>query len=318
MSKWSKLGWTVGMGSAVLVAAHLINRFIFSNATAERLSDAENKLTFNWKFGDVMYTVSGSGSPVLMIHDLNCYSSKFEWNRIYENISAHHTVYCMDLLGCGESDKPNLTYTAYMYTQLINDFCSIIIKEPTDIVATGASAPLAIMSAAMKSSLFKKIILVSPQDIERAMIGPDKYSNIRRIILASPIIGTTVYNLFMRKAMLRRMLCNDIFYDPSAIPSHVLDTFYYDAHMGGSTAKYLFTSTQCGYTTSSIYNAVSSLDNSIYIISGDAEKRSASIVNEYTSINPSIEAVTIGNAKHLPQIEQPKDFIKQLNLFLND
>ena len=57
-----------------------------------------------------------------LIHDLKPESSSYEWKRVVKALAKKHTVYTIDLLGCGYSDKPNITYTAYMYTQLLNDF----------------------------------------------------------------------------------------------------------------------------------------------------------------------------------------------------
>ena len=50
-----------------------------------------------------------------------------------------HTVYTIDLLGFGRSEKPNLTYTNYLYVQLVTDFIQNIIGEKTDIIASNES-----------------------------------------------------------------------------------------------------------------------------------------------------------------------------------
>ena len=40
-------------------------------------------------------------------------------------------------------------------------------------------------------------------------------------------------------------------------------------------------------------------------------------VSEYLYLNPAIEVVEIKNSKNLPQIEQPVEFAKQADIFLD-
>ena len=64
----------------------------------------------------------------------------------------------MDLLGCGRSEKPNLTYTNYLYVQLISDFIQSEIGHRTDVIATGSSSSLIVMACANRSELFDLLI----------------------------------------------------------------------------------------------------------------------------------------------------------------
>lgn len=46
----------------------------------------------------------------------------------------------------------------------------MLLGKPADIIATGSSAPIAISAAYTNNKLYKKILLVSPQAISKAMI----------------------------------------------------------------------------------------------------------------------------------------------------
>ena len=59
---------------------------------------------------------------MLLLHDLHCASSGREWQYIEDTLAQDHTVYTLDLLGCGRSDKPAITYTNFLYVQLIVTF----------------------------------------------------------------------------------------------------------------------------------------------------------------------------------------------------
>lgn len=315
MNKWKKIGLAVGMGTAVIGTTHLINKLIFNISTANDYTDGGQGSVYHWKFGKVVYKTYGQGPALLLIHDLQSYSSKYEWNRIIDGLSKEYTVYSLDLLGCGHSDKPNITYTAYMYTQLINDFITNVIRKKVDVITTGDSAPVVIMASYINSMLYNNVILVNPESIEKAMKNPNKRSNIRRFLLNMPIIGTTIYNICVNKPNLTKILASEVF-DEGIIPIDFLNAYHENAHISGSAAKYLYTSIQCRYTTASISKALSESNLCIYIIRGDNEEN-IETVEEYLSYNSAIETVTIKHAKHLPQVDSPKEFIKQIKLFTN-
>lgn len=97
---------------------HVVNKCICTASTLNNMLFWGDGQTFHWRFGNIYYRKSGSGSPILLIHDLSPFSSSYEWHLLEEELAQKHTVYTLDLLGCGRSDKPNMTYTNYLYVQL--------------------------------------------------------------------------------------------------------------------------------------------------------------------------------------------------------
>ena len=114
MNKWQKVGLAAGMGTAVIATTHIINKFIFKYATINNYTfENKSENSYGWKFGNIAYSAYGdkNASPLLLIHDLNAYSSGYEWNNVIQHLSDTHYVYVLDMLGCGHSDKPHITYT---------------------------------------------------------------------------------------------------------------------------------------------------------------------------------------------------------------
>ncbi|MEJ2593452.1 MAG: alpha/beta fold hydrolase [Candidatus Thiodiazotropha sp.] len=50
------------------------------------------------------YHREGKGEPVLLVHGITTYS--FIWRKIIPLLSIAYDVIAVDLLGCGDSDKP--------------------------------------------------------------------------------------------------------------------------------------------------------------------------------------------------------------------
>ncbi|MEZ3485728.1 MAG: alpha/beta fold hydrolase [Lachnospiraceae bacterium] len=316
---WKKKFITIAtLSSASTLTIHMINKFIDFCASLDNLLDNPSGTYYNWKFGEIYYKKTGHGSPLLLIHDLTVYSSGHEWSKVLSDLSKEHTVYRIDLLGCGRSDKPNLTYTNYLYVQLISDFIKHIIGEQTDIIATGLSGALAVAACHNDNSIIRKVILINPPDVKTLAMVPDRHSKLLLQLINFPIIGTLLYNLLTRREDIENTFKESYFCDCKKIDNNTVSTYYEAAHMGNGSPKHLFSSLSGRYTTVNMEHFMKSLTNSIYMISGEQMDNLSKIKGQYKTLLPSIESTTIAKSKYLPQLEQPDEFIEQVNLFLDD
>lgn len=78
---------------------------------------------------------------------------------VCKKLEKQHTVYTIDLLGCGRSEKPYLTYTNYLYVQLITDFVKEVIKDTPTVIATGSSISFVTLAENMTNHYFTKSLL---------------------------------------------------------------------------------------------------------------------------------------------------------------
>ena len=86
-------------------AIYFLNKTLDTAAVRKNLLASAEKEIFSWQFGDIFYTKKGTGTPMLLLHDLHCASSGREWQYIEDTLAKDHTVYTLDLLGCGRSDN---------------------------------------------------------------------------------------------------------------------------------------------------------------------------------------------------------------------
>ena len=128
------------------ITIHLINKTLIEMATKDSLLNSSEGNYYDWRFGKIYYRKQGNGKPLLLLHDLDAESSGVEWKKVAAILAEKHTVYTVDLLGCGRSEKPNITYTNFLYVQMLTDFIKHIIGEKADVVATGESAAIAAVS----------------------------------------------------------------------------------------------------------------------------------------------------------------------------
>ena len=85
------------------------------------IGDSANKI--NVQGNSITYYREGKGETVIMIHGITTYS--FIWRKIAPFFVKNYDVIIIDLLGCGDSDKPlNEDFSLKRQTSLIKDFCS--------------------------------------------------------------------------------------------------------------------------------------------------------------------------------------------------
>lgn len=295
---------------------YVINRLVFATAVLKNLLKSSADNYYNWRFGKVYYKKKGHGSPVLLIHDLTVYSSAYEWNKVIDELAETHTVYAIDLLGCGRSEKPRITYTNYLYVQLITDFIKNIIGEKVDVVASGYSGSFTVLASYTDADYIGKIVLINPPSLTSLNKVPSKRSKLYKFILEFPIFGTLIYNIKTCQSNIQLLFTEKYLYNPFSVTPEMVDTYYEAAHKSFSNSKFLLSSLVAGYTNNNITHALKEINQSITILYCEGETDSEKIANSYISCNPAIESCMLKRSKHLPQLETPGKFLEILNIYL--
>ncbi len=298
-------------------AVYGINKMINHSTAKKNLLKTDKGKFYNWRYGNIFYTKQGKGKPVLLVHDLNPAASSFEWDKIIKHLSKKYTVYAIDLLGCGRSDKPNMTYSNFLYVQLITDFIKYIIGEKADVVSTGESSSFSLMACNMNPECFQKIIVINPSNLAKLNKTPNKRKNALKFLIDSPIIGTTIYNLIFTTRNIYKTFYNNYYYKKHMVPTKLINSYHEAAHIGHSNGKYLLSSIKANYTNINIVHALKKIDNSIYLIESKGKPCSEKIINSYISYNSSIEASYVDESIYLPQLEVPEKLLDILNLYLD-
>lgn len=295
---------------------HVINRFIDATAQIKNILNSGNENFFDWRNGKIYFTKSGNGTPVLLIHNLDPADSSYEWCRLMKKLEKKHTVYTLDLLGCGRSEKPYLTYTNYIFVQLITDFIKNIIGEKTDVIVSGNSVSFVTLASIMNPDIINKIIAINPPELTEFQKIPDKCSSFMKTLIELPIIGTSIYNYRMSNANITNRFRHKYFAKPQLVSSKLIDAYYEASHMDKSHGKYLLASIEGHYTDNNIIHALKRIDLPFYIIQSRYGEHFASKINSYCNKNEIIEAAYLSNCRELPQLEVPDKLYDIIQMFL--
>ncbi|KAH0990715.1 hypothetical protein GBA52_002198 [Prunus armeniaca] len=117
---------------------------------------------WNWKGRyAINYFVSHSSSdphssnpnrpPILLVHGFG--ASIPHWRRNIRTLAQIYTVYAIDLIGFGGSEKPvGFSYTMEKWAELILDFLDEIVGEPTVLIGNSVGSLACVIAAASASA----------------------------------------------------------------------------------------------------------------------------------------------------------------------
>lgn len=314
------MGWKKNLSiAAVFVGAafgtmHVINRVFSYIATADNLLSEDDYEYYDWRFGKIAYKKKGTGDPILLIHNLDARFSSHEWKNIEDSLAETNTVYSIDLLGCGCSDHPILTYTNYLYVQLITDFIKHVIGEKTDVIVSCDSSPFVLMACANDDTIINRVVMINPQNMISLAKIPTKRSKTVKYLLCTPVIGTFIYNMCINKKKISQEFASNYFYDHNKVDEKDILTCFEASHKEKTHSKYLYACKTSRFTNANILCCLDKLNNSIFIITGNSNPENMLSASQYQNLLPSIEIVGIDETKQLPHVEKPEEFIEQIRI----
>ncbi|MCD7884116.1 MAG: alpha/beta fold hydrolase [Lachnospiraceae bacterium] len=296
---------------STLVILFGVNNYIDSSVESNNTKTSGKY--FNWEHGKIFYKVSGEGMPVLLIHDLNVFSSESEWTKLSAELSKRHKTYTIDLLGCGRSDKPALTYTNYLYVQLITDFIKKVIKEAPLVVASGFSSTFVLKADAMDDQLMDSIYMINPPSLQSLKKNPNKYSKFIVQFFSLPVIGKTCYYLATSKTNAEYYLSEKCFFNPFQLKDSTVTAAYMAAHQDKGNGKHLYACLKANYLNVNITNIHKDSPSKKVLILGEEESDAKEIAMAYRNIYKNLSIRTIKATKKLPHLEAPEKIAGILN-----
>lgn len=294
---------------------YIINKLIIYNSSKNRLARALNKHYFISDNGNLFFTKRGKGKPIILIHDLTPGGSGYEWRKIENDLSKKHTVYTIDLFGCGRSEKRAMHYTNYFYIEALQEFIKKIIGEKTDILASGYSSSIAIMLNQTNPDLVRKTMLVNPCNLKKYTKRPSRKDKTLQLILQVPVFGTLIYHMLVSYENIENLFIENYYYNPFHLDMDMEEAYYEAAHRENSLSKYVYVSLLGNYTGCNVSRALQKIDKKISIIFGESEPNCKEIIDQYQEANAHVTATIIRHTKHFPHVEKPKTFLNQIDQF---
>ncbi|EDY21647.1 alpha/beta hydrolase fold protein [Chthoniobacter flavus Ellin428] len=223
-----KHAWRVGISAGIVTAILVALKYALRPPTRRRVPDAISAPVFSTKvrhtsLGQVVYHESGSGRPLVFVHNVGFGASSYEWSKVYPEFASRHRVIALDLLGFGESERPALRLTAADCVRTLADFLrSFEWEQPPVLVASGWSAGLCVYLATQHPELVSRLVLHMPNGTGE--IGGHTLSFFSRWLYRIPLLARFLYrNHLSTKSSVANWLRKAVFTDPSAVTEEMID-----------------------------------------------------------------------------------------------
>lgn len=131
------------------------------------------------------YRMKGSGPVLLLLHGMACDSTT--WIPVIDELAEHFTVLAPDLLGHGESDKPNADYSLGGFANGMRDLLTVLGIDRVTVVGHSFGGGIAMQFAYQFPERTERIVLVSTGGL-----GPEVTPLIRMITLPGAGLVTRI------------------------------------------------------------------------------------------------------------------------------
>ncbi len=267
----------------------------------------------NWRGHSLAFYRTGTGRPVLLIHSINAAASAFEMRGPFSGLGDGFAVHALDLLGYGNSDRPDRRYAAEDYIDQIG-VALAAIGEPVDLVASSLGAAYAAEAAARWPERVRRLVLACPTGMGQLSSSSGSVGWALYRILHGPV-GRVIFRLLTSRRGIRLFLGRQAYYDTSVMTEEVLASFYYASRCPG--AYYAPICFLTGLLNHDLSRSFAGLRQPVLLIWGRyATTTPVSSAYPFLAANPRARLEVIEQAAMLVQDEQPAEFNQLVRDFL--
>ena len=302
-------------GGAILGAAAAYNAFARKGVDELTNLIGGEEGGFDWRGRRISFTRRGKGPPVLLIHGIQAAAWSYEWHDNVDHLALTNTVYTLDLLGFGRSDRPAIRYSARLYISLISDFVDQVIGDPCVIVATSLSGAYAVVLGARDPQRFPAVALVAPAGLVRLNRVASIAGEAGQLAVDAPIVGTAMFNALVSRRSIRKFL-KKAYADDSIATNELVEIYYWTSHQRG--ARHAPAAFLSGHLNIDVGQALRRLTQPSLLIWGEEGTTPALEESRaLRTLKPDLETAILSPAGDLPHDERPDDFNVILSSWLN-
>lgn len=303
-------------GAGLTGALAATNRAL-SNAPVPTNALGGTPRPWSWHGSEIFATESGEGSPVLLVHGIYAGASSYEFRNLFPLLARRHRVVAFDLIGCGLSDMPKLSYSAELFVEQIADALGAFADEPVAVVASSLGAAVAIRAATRVHDRIARLAVICPTGLGGTLDkGPTGPGPAITALFRAPVLGEAAFNALASKASIRAFLRKHVYGDPSRATAEVVDHYYAVAHQPG--ARYVPAALAGGALDCDLARDLPFLTIPLHVLWGERAPavNPRSNADEFLRLTRDARLTTFADSGLLPHEEEPEAVDEALAAFL--
>ena len=173
------------------------------------------------------YLSAGLGPPLLLVHGLLGYS--FSWRFTIPALAQHSTVYAIDMLGTGFSDRPpGLDCSFKASAERLLRFMDKTGLASCDLLGTSHGGAVAMLAAALAPDRVRRLILADPFNPWSA------HGKRLTVLVGNALVAPLFVSVAPRMPSLHSYYHRRMFGDPRRMPPDSLEGYLKPMHIPGS------------------------------------------------------------------------------------
>ncbi|MBD2101279.1 alpha/beta fold hydrolase [Leptolyngbya sp. FACHB-261] len=289
-------------------------------SAAQRYGNQRDWLWRGWQIRYTFVRNLQSEVPLILVHGFG--ASIGHWRQNIPALAQHHTVYALDLLGFGASEKPVAPYTTSLWVEQIYEFWQTFIREPAVLVGNSIGSLACLAAAAAHPDMVQGVAMISlPDTSMREEAIPSMARPVVRTIealFASPLLLQPLFYL-VRHPRIVRPWASLAYATREAITDELLEILTTPAQDQGSAGAFCailkaMISPQFGPSIKAI---LSDLQIPALLLWGQQDRMiPPALAQRFVSYNPALQLVELENAGHCAHDECPERVNQELLTWL--
>ncbi len=257
----------------------------------------------------ITYYREGKGEVILFVHGITTYS--FIWKRLVPYFKDNYDIILIDLLGCGDSDKPsNEDLSLKRQSQIIKEFCQKLGISKFHMVCHDVGGGIGQISAVNFPDFLYDLTLINSVAYNFWPVQPIiamRTPIIRQIAMASLDFG--MFELIVKRGL----------YNKTQLSDDLMNLFWKPMRTTIGRKGFLhFAKCLDNTNLTEIENEIKQLAMPVLIIRGEADVYLSASISEklHTEIKNS-QLIKIKTAGHFMQEDEPEKISNSILNFIN-
>ncbi|MEA5618131.1 alpha/beta fold hydrolase [Cronbergia sp. UHCC 0137] len=281
-----------------------------------------NQRDWIWRGRQIHYTYirphhnHQNTTPLILLHGFG--ASIGHWRHNLEVLGQHHTVYALDMLGFGASQKAAINYSVELWAEQVYDFWKTFIGQKVILIGNSIGSLISLVAASAHPDMVEGIVMMSLPDptLEQEAIPvflQPLVTGIKKIVASGLILKPIFY--FVRQPNVIRRWASLAYATPAAITDELVEILASPPQDRGSARAFsaLFKATIGVNFSPNVKKILPNLTIPMLLIWGKKDRFvPPALATQFARYNEKLELLYLEDVGHCPHDESPEQVNKAI------
>jgi pimeloyl-ACP methyl ester carboxylesterase len=254
---------------------------------------------------------------VLLVHGVYAGASSYEFRKLVPLLATQYRVVTFDLLGCGDSDKPDIAYNADLFAALVTDAAEKFGGDAVAVVASSLGAAFSLRAVARSLRTCRALVTICPTGLNGVLDGTNIGArSVAKLLLYAPIVGRLLYGALVTRPSIRFFLKRQAYGDDSEITPEIVDHYVAVSRQRG--ARFVPRAFVSGQLDCDVRDDIPRVEAPLLILWGARDTAENPISNAiaFAQLAKHPRTQIFGRSAYLPHEQEPQGVAAAIAEFL--